>query len=78
MRRPMGIPDCYDPVEQERRRDLSYTAMIMRRPCCECCGEHLTSETYLDLSAFGLNGVACERCIDKNTFATVDLDDDYG
>ena len=78
MRRPIRIPDCYEADKQFERMDLAYTAMIMRRPECACCGEHLTSETYLDLSAFGLNGVVCERCIDKNTFATMDLDDDYG
>lgn len=72
----MGIPDCYDPIEQERRRDLAYTARITRRPRCECCGGHLLSESYLDLAAFGLQGIACERCVDNNTFATADLDEE--
>lgn len=72
------IPDCYEADRQYARMDLAYTVRIMRRPCCECCGEHILSECYLDLSPFGLNGIACERCVKNNTLATCDLDDDYG
>lgn len=72
-----SIPDCYEADRQFERMDLAYTVRIMRRPCCECCGERILSEKYLDLSPFGLNGVACERCVENNTFATCDLDDAY-
>lgn len=74
----MNLPDCYEADRQYEALDLAYTAKIMRRPCCECCGEHILSETYLDLSDFGLNGYVCERCVEKNTHATEGLDDDYG
>lgn len=76
--RPVTIPDCYEADRQYERMDLAYTARIMRRPCCECCGEHILTERYLDLSPFGINGVVCERCVDRNTADTTDLDDDYG
>ena len=73
-----ALPDCYEADHQEARRDLAYTARIMRRPRCACCGDHILSDTYLDLSPFGIaDGVACERCIDRHTAATCDLDDDY-
>lgn len=72
------IPDCYEADRQAERRDLAYTARLMRRPCCQRCGQHILSEKYLDLSPFGINGVACERCVDRNMEYTADLDDDYG
>ena len=78
MRRPTTIPDCYEADRQFARMDLAYTARVMRRPCCEGCGERILTENYLDLSPFGINGVACERCVDRNTAATTDLDDAYG
>jgi hypothetical protein len=71
----MQIPDCYEADRQEEARDLAYTARIMRRPRCERCDTPILSESYLDLSAFGLNGLACERCVNANTHATCDLED---
>lgn len=74
----VNIPDCYEADRQEEARDLAYTARIMRRPCCESCGEHILTESYLDLSVFGLNGVVCEKCVERNMAPVEDLDDDYG
>ncbi|MBQ3529769.1 MAG: hypothetical protein IJA47_04670 [Oscillospiraceae bacterium] len=71
----MKIPNCYDPVEQERRRDLAYNAKIMRLPCCQGCGQRITSEQYLDLEPFGLKGYACEKCVSRHTFYTDDLEE---
>ena len=67
-----------EPADDFQLRDLAYTARVMRRPRCVCCEEPILSETYLDLSAFGLNEVVCERCVDKHTHDTDDLDEDYG
>lgn len=72
----MRIPDCYDPEFMEDARDLAYTARMMRRPCCECCGEHVMTDEYLDLTPLGINGVLCEDCINDNRRLTCDLDDD--
>ena len=71
----MQIPDCYEADRQAEAQDLAYTAMVMRRPRCERCEKPILSETYLDLSPFGLNGLVCERCVNANTHATCDLDD---
>ena len=67
-----------EPADDFQLRDLAYTARVMRRPRCVCCEEPILSETYLDLSNFGLDGVACERCVDQHTCNTGDLDEDYG
>ncbi len=72
----MRIPDCYDPEFMEDARDLAHTMRIERRPCCEVCGEHLTTDEYLDLTPLGINGVLCEDCINDNRQLTSDLDDD--
>lgn len=71
----MKIPDCYEADRQFDAMDRAHTARIMRRPKCECCGEHIQSDTYTDLSDFGIEGYACERCIERNTHDTADLED---
>jgi hypothetical protein len=71
------VPDCYEADREFERMDLAYTAKIMRRPRCECCNEPLTTDNFLDLSDFGLNGVVCEKCVDRNMRPVADLDDDY-
>lgn len=71
----LQIPDCYDPIEQERSRDLAYTARLMRRPRCHCCDEHILTETYLDLSDFGIKAYVCEKCVENNTHYTYELEE---
>lgn len=73
---PRDIPDCYEADRQAEAMDLAHTARIMRRPRCERCGDPLMGEAYLDLSPFGLNGYACERCLNANTRYVEDLEDD--
>ena len=70
----MLIPSCYDPVYQEERRQLAYTASMMKRPTCECCGERIWTEEYLNLEPFGIKGYACEKCVSRNKGYTVDLE----
>lgn len=70
------IPDCYEADRQAEARELAHTARIMRRPKCVRCGDHLMGESYLDLESFGLNGVACEKCIKTNTHDIEGLEDD--
>ena len=69
------IPDCYEADRQEEARQLAHTAMVMRRPRCECCGEPLMGDTYVDLEPFGLKGYACERCTSHNTRYVEDLEE---
>ena len=54
---------------------MAHTARIMRRPCCEICGEHLETDEYLDLTPLGITGVLCEDCMNDNKHSTYDLDD---
>ena len=69
------IPDCYEADRQFEAMDLAYTARIMRRPCCQCCGERILSETYVDLEPFGIAGYACERCVGNNTHDTGEMEE---
>lgn len=71
------IPDCYDPVEQEVRRDRAYAQKLMHLPRCQGCGCPITTETYVDLEMFGIRGLACEQCIKSSTHYTENLEDDY-
>jgi len=69
------IPDCYEADRQAEARELAYTAQIMRRPRCACCGRPLMGDTYLDLEEFGIKDYACERCVEKHTCYIGDLED---
>lgn len=71
----MKIPDCYEADRQFDAMDRLYTAKMMRRPLCERCGQHIVSDTYLDLSELGSSGYVCERCVDACTYSTCDLED---
>ena len=71
----MKIPDCYEADRQAEARDLAYTARIMRRPLCQCCGSRILSETCVELESFGLSGYACERCVENHTLYTEELEE---
>lgn len=74
---PAQIPSCYDPVYQAERQQLAYTAKMMKRPICECCGERIWTEEYLDLEPFGINGHACERCVNLHKHYTENLEESF-
>lgn len=67
--------DPTDPADDFQLRDLAYTARVMRRPRCVRCEEPIMTDTYLDLEVFGLNGCACERCVDANTHDIENLEE---
>lgn len=71
------IPDCWDPAEQEARRDARHIAWLSKLPCCLGCGNPIASEMYLDLEPFGIQGRACEQCCSRHTHYMDDLEDDY-
>lgn len=50
-----------EPWQQEALLQQRYA----RHPgkLCQCCDAPVETERYLDLSAFGLAGVVCERCV---------------
>ena len=54
----MNIPDSYDIWEAQ---DIAKERRRARRPVCECCGEHIQSET-----AYLIHGDwYCEECMDN-------------
>ena len=71
----MNLPDCYEADRQFDAMDRAQTARMMRKPKCVKCEMPILSESYLDLSDFGLVGFVCERCTENATHATDDLED---
>ena len=51
--------------QEEEMRQLRLERQRAMLPRCVCCGQPVVSERYLDLEAFGLKGVGCERCVEK-------------
>ena len=62
----MRIPQCYDAIKQFDARDRAETRMAAHRPRCQCCGDAIRTETMLDLQPFGVNALACQRCVDRH------------
>ena len=60
--------------QEEELYQMALEVRRQRRPRCVCCGEPVASQMCLDLSAFGLHGVACEDCIDGNLHNAEDVD----
>ena len=67
----MQIPDCYDPILQEERRQDEWDRKCSACPQCSCCGSPvLMADTYLEYGEI----VLCEECVDKFTLSTMDLE----
>lgn len=64
-----------EPWQQEEYRQLKHTARMMKRPICDCCGERIWTEEYLDLEPFGIHGYACERCVNLHKHFTENLEE---
>lgn len=57
-----------EPWQQEELRQLAYTARMLRRPLCQCCGRRIWTDTYLKL-----DGICyCQQCVDDNTGDTAE------
>lgn len=59
----MDIPDCYDPVEQEERRQAAMDRRASHFPICSCCGARIYpgGQFYeLDVGKDAL--IVCEEC----------------
>jgi hypothetical protein len=54
------------------QQELLYRAQQEKLPriTCQCCGEAVATELYLDLEPFGLRAAACERCVERNMYPT--------
>ena len=55
-----------EPWQEEERRQAMARRSLQLLPRCVCCQEPVVTERYLDLQAFGLAEVACEKCAEEN------------
>lgn len=58
----MEIPDCWDPVYQEERRQASWDAFLEKLPACACCGETLLPGQRLHRAG---SARVCRRCMEE-------------
>lgn len=62
----MQIPQCYDAIKQFDARDRAETRKAAQGLRCHCCAAVIRTETMLDLHPFGINALACQRCVDRH------------
>ena len=60
-----------EPWQQEQLWQLQLERHAQNRQRCQCCDRPIQTELYLDLSPFGLQALACERCVEEHMRATV-------
>lgn len=59
----MDIPNCYDPVYQEERRQAEADRAISMRPVCACCRKSvIPGRPYYTLSIKKDLCTICEDC----------------
>lgn len=59
----MDIPNCYDPVYQEERRQLQADRAVSQRPVCDCCFKPVKpGRPYYKLSVLKELCTICEDC----------------
>ena len=62
------------PWQEEEMRQLAVSRLGRRK--CACCEDPIYTERCLDLSALGIPGLLCERCVDRNMLLTIDTRED--
>ena len=70
----MRILNPSNPEDAFTLQDIAQAQRETRLPTCMCCKRPIRSETSLNMSAFGLNGYACERCVYNHTVFTEELE----
>lgn len=61
----MDIPNCYDPVYQEERRQAEADRAVSLRPVCACCRKPvIPGRPYYTLSIKKDPYTICEDCKD--------------
>lgn len=59
----MDIPDCYDPISQEERRQAQMDQHAKHFPVCGCCGHYVYShEKFWTLNVRKSELIVCEDC----------------
>lgn len=62
----MNIPDCYDPADQEDKRQAEWDKFADNLPVCGCCGRSIyTGSRYCMLNVRGEYLNVCESCKDR-------------
>lgn len=59
----MNIPDCYDPVSQEDRRQAEWDRAVRNYPVCTCCGHtifHGVRRYRLEIGKYSI--IVCDGC----------------
>lgn len=76
----MEIPDCYDPVFQEERRQAQWDREAQWPPKCGCCGEVLfPGRHYFEMDVMGDTLIVCDECKDRMEDSEVIVEDvSYG
>lgn len=60
----MDIPDCYDPVYQEERRQAALDRREAHFPVCGCCGHRIYGgEKFFPLNVQKETLIVCEDCM---------------
>lgn len=59
-----------EPWQEEELRQRRWTRHGRRE--CIHCREIIYTERCLDMGAFGIPGLLCERCLDRNMLLTID------
>jgi hypothetical protein len=66
------LPDCYDPVYQENRRQEKWDKHCEDFPhCCECGNSVYPYDTYTQIGEF----IFCEKCVSKGTHSIDELEE---
>lgn len=59
----MDIPDCYDPVYQEERRQAAMDQQASYFPTCDCCGAHIPpGDKFYELNVGKCTIILCGEC----------------
>ncbi|MBR4864722.1 MAG: hypothetical protein IKU07_09105 [Oscillospiraceae bacterium] len=66
-----------EPWEEELAWQRQGEQLRQRRPRCHSCERPITTERYLELSAFGLDARVCEDCA-RGCFRETVYEEDYG
>lgn len=73
----MNIPDCYDPVYQEERRQADFDRWASHFPICNCCGAHIyTGGQFYKLDVGKDTLTVCGECASEmmdNPFIVEDV-----
>ena len=60
------IPDCYDPVYQEERRQMELDKLLDGLPCCTICRRTLYPGDKFHTACHQIVCVTCKEQLDEN------------